>query len=73
VNGTLQRCKVRGSRFEVRDRPAGQIKSTLNLLRNRYFLRFRPQGVSAEGWHELKVSVRENHDVVARRGYYGAK
>lgn len=43
----------------------------LNEMRARYLLMFYPQGVLSDGWHELKVSLREGHaDIRARPGYF---
>jgi len=43
----------------------------LNELRSRYLLTYYPKGVTREGWHNVKVSLkRARGDVTARPGYY---
>jgi VWFA-related protein len=41
-------------------------------FRQRYLLNFVPQGVSAEGWHELKVTVKGRRALVSARAGYAA-
>jgi len=43
----------------------------LNELRARYLLTYSPNGVSREGWHDVKVSLKNARgDVTARPGYF---
>ena len=44
----------------------------LEEFRQRYLLSFVPQGVSAEGWHDLKVTVKRRRAVVNARAGYAA-
>jgi VWFA-related protein len=62
-----------GSVLEVdstRDLGAAFVR-LIQEFRQRYLLSYSPQGVSPEGWHELKVTVkgRRRASVVARAGY----
>jgi VWFA-related protein len=43
----------------------------LDEMRARYLLSFYPQGVTQEGWHDLKVTLKRGRgDVTARPGYF---
>ena len=43
----------------------------LNELRARYLLTYSPSGVSREGWHDVKVSLKNARgEVTARPGYF---
>jgi hypothetical protein len=43
----------------------------LNELRSRYLLTYYPSGVERQGWHDVKVSLRNARgDVTARPGYF---
>ncbi len=43
----------------------------LNELRSRYLLTYFPAGVTRDGWHDLKVSLKNARgDVTARPGYF---
>ena len=43
----------------------------LNELRARYLLTYSPNGVTRDGWHDVKVSLRNARgDVTARPGYF---
>jgi VWFA-related protein len=44
----------------------------LEEFRQRYLLSFVPQGVSTEGWHDLKVTVKRRRAVVNARAGYAA-
>ena len=44
----------------------------LEEFRQRYLLNYVPQGVSTEGWHDLKVTVRRRRAVVNARAGYAA-
>jgi Ca-activated chloride channel family protein len=45
----------------------------LNELRARYLLTYSPAGVTREGWHDVKVTVKgARGDVTARPGYFVA-
>jgi len=61
-----------GSLLEVdstRDLSAAFVR-VLDEFRQRYLLNYSPRGVSAEGWHELKVTVKGRRATVkARAGY----
>jgi len=41
-------------------------------FRQRYLLNYVPQGVSPEGWHELRVTVKRRRAVVSARTGYAA-
>jgi VWFA-related protein len=57
--------------------PGGSVsrlfKAMLEDFRATYVLQYVPQGVSADGWHDVEVSVkaRGKYDVRARKGYRG--
>ena len=43
----------------------------LNELRARYLLTYSPNGVSREGWHDVKVTLKKTRgEVTARPGYF---
>jgi len=45
----------------------------LNELRARYLLTYSPSGVSREGWHDVKVTLKNARgEVTARPGYFAA-
>ena len=45
----------------------------LNELRSRYLLTYVPKGVTREGWHDVKVTLKgARGDVTARPGYFAA-
>ncbi len=45
----------------------------LNQLRARYLVTYSPEGVSREGWHDVRVSVKKTKGIVtARPGYLRA-
>ena len=48
------------------------LRVALDEFRARYVIAFTPTGVSADGWHELRVSVptHPKSEVNARRGYF---
>lgn len=51
----------------------GLFGRALNELRARYLLTYSPQGVSREGWHDVKVTLKgARGDVTARPGYFAA-
>ena len=49
------------------------FKATLDDFRASYVLQYVPQGVAAEGWHEVSVAVKKHpkYDIRARKGYEG--
>jgi VWFA-related protein len=49
----------------------GTFKKAFDDFRSSYMLRYSPQGVAREGWHDIKVTIpsRKNYTVHARRGY----
>ncbi|MEO6239334.1 MAG: VWA domain-containing protein [Vicinamibacterales bacterium] len=49
------------------------FKAMLDDFRASYVLQYVPQGVHAEGWHEVAVTVRKHpkYDIRARKGYKG--
>jgi hypothetical protein len=49
------------------------FKVMLDDFRASYVLQYMPQGVAAEGWHELSVTVKKHpkYDIRARKGYKG--
>lgn len=45
----------------------------LNELRARYLLTYSPNGVSRDGWHDVKVTLKNTRgEVTARPGYFAA-
>ena len=56
------------------DRELAQLfTKALDEMRGRYLLTLTPRGVTGDGWHELKVKLRDARgDVVARQGYFRA-
>jgi Ca-activated chloride channel homolog len=47
--------------------------SVLEELRARYLITYYPSGVSREGWHDVKVTLKNARgDVTARPGYFAA-
>jgi hypothetical protein len=45
--------------------------SIFDEFRQRYLLTYTPEGVDADGWHDLDVRVkRRGADVTARPGYF---
>jgi VWFA-related protein len=58
-------------RIESSSDLAHAFEKVLTEFRQRYLLSFVPTGVSASGWHQLKVRVkRDGVSVRARPGYY---
>ena len=57
-------------------RAAGDFKRIFDDFRASYVLRYTPQGVAREGWHDLNVRVRapdtSKMTIRARRGYWGS-
>ena len=46
----------------------------LNELRARYLLTYSPTGVSRDGWHDVKVTLKSARgEVTARPGYFAAQ
>lgn len=68
-------CRLTGgSLFEVdstRDLSAAFVR-LLDEFRQRYILKYSPRGVSSEGWHELKVTVKRRRATVSARVGYSA-
>ena len=56
----------------IRD-AVGAFRQVLDEFRTSYVLRYRPDGVKREGWHELDVRVLKQgtFTVRARKGYFG--
>lgn len=53
---------------------AGRFLAIIEEFRQRYVLSYRPNGVSAEGWHQLTVRVRGRRATVqARPGYLAGR
>jgi hypothetical protein len=54
-----------------RESMANAFIETLERYRSSYLLMFQPDGVTTDGWHELKVRVKRpgRYEVRARRGY----
>jgi tetratricopeptide (TPR) repeat protein len=50
---------------------ADEVERVFNQFRQGYVLRYTPQGVTREGWHDIAVSVpaHPGYAVQARRGY----
>jgi VWFA-related protein len=53
---------------------ADELRATfadiVTQFRNRYLLRYRPQGVNADGWHTITLTLKRGNAVItARRGY----
>lgn len=50
------------------------FRSAIEEFRTSYVLRYRPQGVTSGGWHEIDVTVKGGeYEVRARRGYGGTE
>jgi hypothetical protein len=49
------------------------FKTVLEDFRASYVIQYVAEGVAAEGWHELTVTVkkRPKYDIRARKGYLG--
>lgn len=48
------------------------FRTAFEEFRNSYVLRYRPDGVQREGWHEIEVKVKGGeYEVRARKGYGG--
>jgi VWFA-related protein len=55
----------------VRPQLPERLKQTLEDFRTSYVLRYRPEGVTQQGWHTIDVRVRSgSYKVRARSGYY---
>jgi hypothetical protein len=67
TSGTLERVNSTGQSV------VADVKRTLESFRQRYMLRYRPNGVDSSGWHTISVRVKRpgNLTVQARRGYDG--
>jgi hypothetical protein len=56
-------------------RAGNDFKSIFEDFRASYVLRYTPEGVARDGWHDLKVSVRAANasklTIRSRRGYWG--
>jgi Ca-activated chloride channel family protein len=69
-------CRLTGGLlFEVdstRDLSAAFVR-LLDEFRQRYILNYSPRGVSSEGWHELKVTVKSRRAAVTARTGYAAR
>jgi VWFA-related protein len=57
--------------FEAGQSVGRQFRRVLDDYRSGYVLEYAPQGVPAEGWHEITVTVVKpgKYDVRARKGY----
>lgn len=69
-----QLAKAGGGRHWAAQRP-GDLNElfgkALNELRARYLLTYSPTGVPREGWHDVKVTLKNSRgDVTARPGYF---
>jgi hypothetical protein len=55
---------------------AGSFKRIFEDFRASYVLRYTPEGVAREGWHDLAVTLMRpdasKHTIRARRGYWGS-
>jgi VWFA-related protein len=76
--GFLDRLtQATGGRVWFADTPGdlgGAFQSVLEEVRERYLLRYEPQGVAPGGWHPLEVRVRgRGLTVRCRPGYEGAR
>ena len=49
------------------------FKEIFDEFKNRYVLRYEPRGVSAPGWHDIRVEVTKasGYAITARKGYFG--
>jgi VWFA-related protein len=71
-------AKTTGGRLLTLDNKGDIGASFLKAIeefRQSYLLRYRPEGVTSEGWHTLAVSVRsaKKYTVRAKQGYEGGK
>ena len=55
----------------TRDLSAAFVR-LLDEFRQRYLLSYSPRGVSSEGWHQLKVTVKGRRATVKARAGYAA-
>jgi len=79
VNGTpVLQALTRETRGRVwAAKSSGDLKGlfahALEEMRARYLLTFTPKGAAQEGWHALKVTLKNARgDVTARPGYFVA-
>lgn len=58
---------------DVKEPLPALVARAISDFRSSYQIWFTPQGVSSEGWHELRLRVkRGDYTVTARHGYFGA-
>lgn len=67
-------AEISGGRF-LDVRTSNDLEKTflriLSEMKDRYLLSFTPSGETSNGWHELKVELKNKRaDIRARRGYY---
>jgi len=57
--------------FDARESIGRQFRRVLDDYRSGYVLQYVPEGVKAEGWHDITVTVTRpgKYDVRARKGY----
>jgi VWFA-related protein len=57
----------------VNDSVSGVFKTMLEDFRASYVLQYVAEGVAADGWHDITVSVKKHprYDIRARKGYMG--
>jgi hypothetical protein len=72
VGGVLRSIALQtGVELGSRDRLTEAFLQTVDNFRAGYVLRYAPTGVSATGWHDVSVSVKNSqYTVRARRGYW---
>lgn len=67
-------AKAGGGRHWAAQKPSDLndlFGKALNELRARYLLTYTPTGVTRQGWHDVKVTLKNARgDVTARPGYY---
>lgn len=69
-----QLAKAGGGRHWAAQRPSDLndlFDKALNELRARYLLTYSPTGVTRDGWHDVKVTLKNARgDITARPGYF---
>lgn len=66
-------AEITGGRIVPADKAVNGFRALLSELDNSYVLAYTPIGVTASGWHEIKVELvtRGDATVRARKGYFG--
>jgi hypothetical protein len=72
----VEAAKQTGGAVHDRGRASADFKRIFDDFRASYVLRYTPEGVPRDGWHDLTVRLNRpdaaTHTIRARRGYWGA-